>query len=127
MFETWVCRKNSLGFATKTHYEFAMYLLLNFCQEERDECDFLQSPVDGKPFPFLFVLFLIFMCIIACIFTLFSKYFAQMVTVLPTIRYIRHLVLPHAYSPIYSILSVPIKYFQNGERFHINKSRIWNV
>ena len=50
VFETWVCRKNSLCFATKTHSEFAMHLLLNFYQEERD---FIQSPVYGKPIFYL--------------------------------------------------------------------------
>ena len=50
VFETWECRKNSLGFATKTHCEFAMHLLLNFCQKGRHERDFIQSSVDGKPF-----------------------------------------------------------------------------
>ena len=81
VFETWVGRKNSLGFATKTHSEFAMYLLLNFCQEECDKNDFLQSPVDGKPFPFfdlycLVISSTIIMYIIAHTFTFFSQYLA---------------------------------------------------
>jgi hypothetical protein len=34
VFEMWLSRKDSLGFSKKTHSEFAMYLLLNFCEEE---------------------------------------------------------------------------------------------
>jgi hypothetical protein len=33
VFQCWLARKNSLGFSTKTHSEFAMYLLLNFTDD----------------------------------------------------------------------------------------------
>ena len=48
VFETWLLRKDSLGFSKKTHSEFAMYLLLNFCEEERGESNFIPTPTNGK-------------------------------------------------------------------------------
>lgn len=48
VFETWLSRKDSLGFTKKTHSEFAMYMLLNFCEEERGEKNFTLSPANGK-------------------------------------------------------------------------------
>ena len=47
VFDTWLSRKDSLGFS-RTHSELAMCLLLNLCEEERGESNFIPTSTNGK-------------------------------------------------------------------------------
>jgi hypothetical protein len=46
VYQIWLARKDSLGFSTKTHSEFAMHLLLNITEDEYESN--LSSPGVGK-------------------------------------------------------------------------------
>ncbi len=46
VYQIWLARKDSLGFSTKAHSEFAMHLLLNFTEDEYESNS--SSPGVGK-------------------------------------------------------------------------------
>jgi hypothetical protein len=52
VYEMWIARKNSVGFSTKSHSDFARHLLLNFCEEEplRAMESLLETPGNGKKY-----------------------------------------------------------------------------
>ena len=51
--EMWLARKTSMGFSSKTHSDFARYLLLNFSEDQPNQSfespsQSIGSPIRGK-------------------------------------------------------------------------------
>ena len=52
LHEMWITRKESIGFSTKTHSDFARHLLLNFGEDEPLQLS-MESPGYGKNYIFV--------------------------------------------------------------------------
>ena len=51
----WITRKESIEFSTKTHSDFARYLLLNFGEYEPLQLS-MESPGDGKYYTYVLLM-----------------------------------------------------------------------